>query len=746
MRRLLLAGLLLVTFITLSYSNCSAEELKEEFNPHTNELDWVRGDDMEISSLTVTGDIQVSGDVSANGDMTANAFFGDGRNLTNITAVATAGGNDTELQFNDSTALGGITELTYSGTTVYYNGVELNSGTAPSGTTGYIPYWSGTTTFSESNIYNTGANVGIGTASPQRTLDVNGSVIIRGGLEALSGITNLTIGNNLTVTDTTYVADVISTGNATFNTYFGDISNATNYIGGSDTHVQFNDSSIMGGDAGFTYNKTTDSVTILGDLTANGDLTAREVYLNDFDGAGEGIAHILNDSLNCGILHEITITDEGGINISWTVGSIWDCVAEATVATDAAGSTGCTDDFINYLYWDRSGAGTTLTLSTTIWDSSDNDVPVGIIVCQNGDIYDYHTKSIMKERIYDLDHAFRAIIKVIVTDGLVISEDADATHAFDVEITAGTFFHFGTSSSTLAANFDTMTTPMTRWFHDSSDWASDSNISVSLTQYDNLTDLTAVTSNYYYKSLFLYSENMIHWIYPQAGFVTLAQAIESPLPTIPDVGTYFPKSVSVVLKGNDIAFPTAGGERWNDERPLIGVAGTGSIGEHGILVGLDDDDHTQYSLVNGTRAYTGTVTVAGNVNASGNLSCNGFLQQDTEFIDLPLDYDLSLSSGADGGDYLFETEAPFDLYLKSVRISSHLTPSGTLTVEVLENAAAVTGSDPTCSSASKIGAFQAVGQLIEEKNLIVMKLTGATVATDLSNTGAIRLKYERRSE
>lgn len=40
--------------------------------------------------------------------------------------------------------------------------------------------------------------------------------------------------------------------------------------GGSNTQVQFNDSSIFAGDAGFTYNKTTDTISLAGGLTALG--------------------------------------------------------------------------------------------------------------------------------------------------------------------------------------------------------------------------------------------------------------------------------------------------------------------------------------------------------------------------------------------------------------------------------------------------------------------------------------------
>jgi hypothetical protein len=67
-----------------------------------------------------------------------------------------------------------------------------------------------------------------------------------------------------------------------------DITNKRIYIGaadgsgtligaapaGSDTQVQFNDGGNLGGDSGLTYNKTTDTLTVTGDVAVNGgDLT-----------------------------------------------------------------------------------------------------------------------------------------------------------------------------------------------------------------------------------------------------------------------------------------------------------------------------------------------------------------------------------------------------------------------------------------------------------------------------------------
>jgi len=353
-----------------------------------------------------------------------------------------------------------------------------------------------------------------------------------------------------------------------------------------------------------------------GDIDTTGAITASEVYLTDFDSGNEGIAHLLNDTVNCSVLHAITITDETGINISWDAGVIWDCIGEATIETDAHASTGCTDNQVNYLYWDRSGGGTALTLSTTRPDYDDDDVLAGIIVCQSGDIYELHTVNLAVDRETKISTAISDILQVVVTDGLIVSEDTDATNAFDVEISAGTFYHFGTTRHNLATGFNTRTTAMTRWYHSSGVWTNDSNAQIDMTEgtaginrYDNLTDRVDGSAPKYYKSIFMYSENMIHWIYPQAEYDTIAQAIAAPLPTIPAVGEFFPRSVSVVMKGNDAAFPTAGGTRWIDIRPLFGTSITGIITDHGNLAGLLDDDHSQYPLLVGRSG--GQVLIGG---------------------------------------------------------------------------------------------------------------------------------------
>jgi len=457
----------------------------------------------------------------------------------------------------------------------------------------------------------------------------------------------------------------------------------------------------------------------------------------------ETVEEILDDTINCGVLNNIVITDEGGINISWAAGTLWDCVSLTVITIDAHASTACSDNNINYLYWDRSGGGTALTLSTTRPNYTDNDVLVGIIVVQSNDIYEIHTTNILSQRENDTTTAIRDILRVVVTDGLIVSEDVDATNAFDVQISAGTFYHFGTTRHNLSASFNTRTTAMTRWYHASGVWTNDSNAQIDMTEgtaginrYDNLTDRVDGAANKYYKSMFMYSENMIHWIYPQVEYDTIAQAIAAPLPTIPSVGEFFPRSVSVVMKGNDAAFPTAGGTRWIDIRPLFGTSITGIISDHGNLAGLGDDDHTQYIL------HSLADTASDFLIASGN---DTFVKQSLAATGAILEADIDhgniqgLSTGADHSYINQDVTSGSGPAFTSIQLTTPVlgTPtSGTLTncdgTASGLTAGAVTNATLTTALTVNTGTLTLTADVGNDS---VLTIGGGAVSVSGSNTG-----------
>lgn len=102
--------------------------------------------------------------------------------------------------------------------------------------------------------------------------------------------------------------------------------------GGSDTHVQFNDASTLAGDAGFTYNKTTDTARLAGNLECE------DILLEDSDNS-----------------HYLTITTTSNLTAARTLTLV---PGDAARTLTFAGNLNIAADFIT------SGANS-LTLTTT---------------------------------------------------------------------------------------------------------------------------------------------------------------------------------------------------------------------------------------------------------------------------------------------------------------------------------------------------------------------------------------------
>ncbi|MBP04997.1 MAG: hypothetical protein CMA72_09475 [Euryarchaeota archaeon] len=96
--------------------------------------------------------------------------------------------------------------------------------------------------------------------------------------EGLSGsLTQLTDGTSYLVAGSNITVASASNGSVTISSTGG----GSGSPGGSDTHVQFNDGGSFGGDAGFTYNKTTDTVSVAGAVTASLGLSGSLTRLVD---------------------------------------------------------------------------------------------------------------------------------------------------------------------------------------------------------------------------------------------------------------------------------------------------------------------------------------------------------------------------------------------------------------------------------------------------------------------------------
>lgn len=114
--------------------------------------------------------------------------------------------------------------------------------------------------------------------------------------------------------------------------------------GGSDTQVQFNDGGSFGGDAGFTYNKTTNTVSVGGAVEADGLLSTKTGVVLEETGAGTdtitlqapssiAAGYTLTLPVDDGAAGEVLQTDGNGV-LSWETASVADAVILAPQTSD----------------------------------------------------------------------------------------------------------------------------------------------------------------------------------------------------------------------------------------------------------------------------------------------------------------------------------------------------------------------------------------------------------------------------
>jgi len=355
----------------------------------------------------------------------------------------------------------------------------------------------------------------------------------------------------------------------------------------------------------------------------------------------------------------ITVTDEGGLNITWSAGEIFDAfISGGNQMVDTAAepvNQAQTANTMNWLFYDQTAGGLDNSANEDDIKWNEGDFPVAAIGCSPTDILALHHFPLGNRELHNIKRVLFTALNAVVSDGLVISEHAGGG-AFDVDLSAGTFVHLGIDVHNTSA-IDSTVTNIIRWFHDAADnWTTDTNAQIDAANWDDPTDGAGIqpnANNKYYRSIFYTDGTYIHWLYPQEEFNTLAQAIAGDDPEPPDYLAHFPSCTVVVMKGDDAAFPAAGSDQWIDVRPTLGGAKIGGVvTDHGGLSGLGDDDHTQYLLVSGARAMAGNLDMGGNqitnVGTVDGVDISAYLDQSVKQAASPTFVTVKLSALTDG--------------------------------------------------------------------------------------------------
>ena len=193
------------------------------------------------SGFSVTGNVNVSANV------TTGNVSGTTGTFTNV------GGTLTTVAQNNITSVGTLTSLAVTGNITSGN----VQGTAHTGTTG--TFTGNVTTGNVSGTTGAFTNV-----SGTLTTAAQTSITSVGTLTSLAVTGNATVGN-ISATNLGNISSINLTGSSSNVLYgngiFAAASGGAGTPGGLNTYVQFNDASTFGGNANFTYNKATDTLT-----------------------------------------------------------------------------------------------------------------------------------------------------------------------------------------------------------------------------------------------------------------------------------------------------------------------------------------------------------------------------------------------------------------------------------------------------------------------------------------------------
>ena len=304
---------------------------------------------------------------NANLGNSANANYFVGNLYGQANTASTAGTVTTNAQPNIN-SVGTLTSLTVTGNTTSGNFV----GTLANGNSNINILGGGNINFnavgvSIANITGTGINVaGTGNFTGNLSASAFIGVLANGNsnvsIPSANGNVVITaVGNStliVTGTNVNVAGSLTATGNITANNFIGNVvgnisGNIT--VNGSNTQVLFNDNGNANATAGFTFNKTSNLVTMTGNLiTANANL-GNAATANYFIGSGNNLSNIQGANVTGAVAYATTANAVAGANVTGAV-------SYATTANSvaAANITG-TINLANYATTANSVAGANVT-------------------------------------------------------------------------------------------------------------------------------------------------------------------------------------------------------------------------------------------------------------------------------------------------------------------------------------------------------------------------------------------------
>jgi hypothetical protein len=201
----------------------------------------------------------------------------------------------------------------------------------------------------------------------------------------------------------------------------------------------------------------------------------------------------------------------------------------------------------------------------------------------------------------------RQALGPVYSNGSIVTDSG----SFKINVTSGVYYFAENRFQPSGSNGVTFT----QYYRDGSDWNRSNTSTIVSNLYDSGSGaLVALSSSAYTKhTLYVVGEGIDEKYFLVVGQTEYSSLIEAEGASLPTPPSYFSDGVvsiaSIIVKSG-----SANIQQIQDIRPVIGfkAAGVTATATHGNLLGLSADDHTQYLLVNGTRAMAGNLSLGNN--------------------------------------------------------------------------------------------------------------------------------------
>jgi hypothetical protein len=332
-----------------------------------------------------------------------------------------------------------------------------------------------------------------------------------------------------------------------------------------------------------------------------------------------------------------------------------------------------------------------------------------------------------------IDRTFREAFGAVVSGGMIASA---GTSNYQISVTSGNYYY---STHKYSPSGGTDVT-FTQFYRVAGVWTNalpaNSLSAGDARRYDDGSDLVALVATQFAKHVIYVvndgSDETYVFIYGQETFATQNDAENGGLPAPPSfMDAAFCPVAALVVSDTSTNWVVV-----QDVRPTLAFRSSGvtATSDHGSLAGLLDDDHTQYLLVNGSRAFAGTLDLGTN-NITNAGTINGITI-------------TSLASRLQpgGADPLSASTAPSTIGTSNVlgvsndlARADHIHAHGVQTDGTLH--AVATGSVAGFMSAADKTTFDAATPLSTASTLVSRDGSGATAVDQLTvdSNGAVRL-------